>query len=139
MKIEMNVWQNLRADQWTRDAVEVYDSPVWEFSQSLPRFSPGYKGTDNMFYLFYKIIIFCLNKKKDDIQSVYLYFNFFHSWNCKFLQIESQSYRSCHFCASIALWKHTCSPIKTHVLSKLFYRLFYKITCNQWYKLKEHL
>ena len=31
-----------------------------------------------MLYFFYKIIIFRLNKEKDDIRSVYLYFNFFH-------------------------------------------------------------
>ena len=31
-----------------------------------------------MFYFFYKIIIFRLNKEKDDIPSVYVYFNFFH-------------------------------------------------------------
>ena len=36
-----------------------------------PRFSPGYGGTDNMFYFFYKIIIFIVNKEKDDIRSAY--------------------------------------------------------------------
>ena len=45
-----------------------------EFSQTLPRFSPG---TDNMFYFFYKTI-FRLNKEKDDIRSAYVYFNFIH-------------------------------------------------------------
>ena len=29
-----------------------------ELSQTLPWFSPGYEGTENMFYFFYKIIIF---------------------------------------------------------------------------------
>ena len=38
-------------------------SPAREFSQTLPRFSPGYEGTDNMFYFFYKIIIFYLKGK----------------------------------------------------------------------------
>ena len=43
----------------------------------LSRFSPGYEGTEIMFYFFYKIIIFHLNKKKDGIRSTYVYFNFF--------------------------------------------------------------
>ena len=37
-----------------------------ENSQTLLRFSTGYEGTDNMFYFFYKIIIFSVNKEKDD-------------------------------------------------------------------------
>ena len=45
-------------------------------SQSLPRFSPGYENTDNMFYFFNKIIIFRLNKEKDDLWNMYVYFNF---------------------------------------------------------------
>ena len=53
-------------------------SPAREFLQTLPRFSTGYGGTDNMFYFFYKIIIFRLNKEKDDIRSAYVYLNFFH-------------------------------------------------------------
>ena len=32
----------------------------------------------NMFHFFYKIIICRLNKKKDDVRSAYVYFNFFH-------------------------------------------------------------
>ena len=54
---------------------------IWsnlEFSQTLPKFSPGYEGTENMFYFFYKIIIFRLTKEKDDIR----YVNFdFLKWN----------------------------------------------------------
>ena len=46
-------------------------SPAREFSQTLPKFSIGYGGTDNIFYFFYKIIIFSLNKEKDDIRSAY--------------------------------------------------------------------
>ena len=41
-------------------------SPAQEFSQTVPRFSTGCKGTKNIFYFFYKIIIFCLNKEKDN-------------------------------------------------------------------------
>ena len=50
-------------------------SPAQEFSQALPRFSPGYEGTENMFYFFYKIIIFRINKEKDNIRSAYVFFH----------------------------------------------------------------
>ena len=64
----------------TRDAVEGFH--MLEFSQTLPRFSRGYRGTDNMFYFFSEIIIFIVNKEKDDVQSVY----------CKFSQLgDSQT------------------------------------------------
>ena len=53
-----------------------------EFSQTLLRFSTGYGGTDNMLYFFNKIIIFIVNKEKDDIRSAY----------CKFSQLgDSQT------------------------------------------------
>ena len=45
---------------------------------TLPRFSLGFEGTENIIYFFYKFIIFRVNKKKDDIRSKYLYFDFFH-------------------------------------------------------------
>ena len=45
--------------------------PAREFSQTLPRLSTGYGGTDNMFYFFCKFIIFSVNKEKDDIRNVY--------------------------------------------------------------------
>ena len=56
----------------TRDAVKSFH--LFENA----RFSPGYEGTENMFYFFNKIITFCLNKEKDDIRSAYVYLNFFH-------------------------------------------------------------
>ena len=63
VKTEANVWENSRRSRGF--------SPAREFSQTLPWFSTGYGGTDNMFYLFYEIIIFSVNKEKDDIRSVY--------------------------------------------------------------------
>ena len=58
-----------------------------------------------MFYFFYKIIIFIVNKEEDDIRSAY----------CKFSQVgDSQTTLLTPHC-------HTCRPIRTHVLSKLFY------------------
>ena len=41
-----------------------------EFSQTLPRCSPGLEGTENIFYFFYKIISFRLFKEKDEIRNV---------------------------------------------------------------------
>ena len=61
VKNEANVWENSRRSRGF--------PPAREFSQTLPRFSPGYEGTENMFYFFYKIIIFCFNKEKDFIRS----------------------------------------------------------------------
>ena len=105
-------------------------SPAREFLQTLPRFSRGYGGTD-MFYFFYKII-FIVNKEKDDIRSVYCIFSQLGDRKTKLLTPLS---------CFITLWKHTCRPIKTHVLSKLFYKKKYffprgdklhmsKPTCN---------
>ena len=87
--------------------------PAREFSQTLPRFSTGYGGTDNMSYFFYKIIIFIVNKKKDCLRSAY----------CKFSQLwDRQTTLLTPFSCFIALWKHTCKPIKTHIQSKLFHK-----------------
>ena len=106
VKPEANVWENSRADQWKPE------SPAREFLQNLPRYSTSYGSTDNMFYFFYKIINFSLNKEKDDIQSAF----------CKFSKLgDSQTTLLASFSCFIALWKHTCRPIKTHVISKLFY------------------
>ena len=69
VKNEANVWENSRADQWKPETQSrVFTNS--RFSQTLPRFSPGYEGTENIIYLFYKIIIFRLNKEKGDIQRV---------------------------------------------------------------------
>ena len=86
-------------------------SPAREFSQNLPRFSTEYGDTDNMFYFVYKIIIFSVNKEKDDIRSAY----------CKFSQLgDSQTTLFMSFSCYIALWKHTCWQIKTMYYSNFF-------------------
>ena len=94
-------------------------SPAREFSQTLLRISAGHEGMGNRFYLFYKIIIFLQRRHMNRVCMI-----IFLSWNCKFSQLrDRQLYRSHHICACfIALWKHTYWPIKTHVLSKLFYK-----------------
>ena len=51
-------------------------SPAREFSQTLLRFSTGYGGTEAMFYFFYKIIIFIVNKEKGYIRSSYCKFSY---------------------------------------------------------------
>ena len=52
VKTEANVWENSRRRR------------LWGHGEDV--------------YLFYKIIIFRLNKKKDDIRSANVYFDFFH-------------------------------------------------------------
>ena len=94
-------------------------TPAQEFSQTLSSFSPGYEGTENMFYFFYKIIIFRLNKEKDDIRSAYVYFNFFHKTVCSRKQ---PTVMLTSFSCFITLWKNTCWPIKMHILLKPFYK-----------------
>ena len=66
VKTEANdVWENREQISENPRRCRAF-SPAREFSQTLPRFSTGYEGTENMFYFFYKII-FSLNKEKDDI------------------------------------------------------------------------
>ena len=73
--------------------------PPREFSQGLPRFSPGYKGTENMFYFFSKIIIFRPKKAKDHNKARMILK--FLSWNFILSQFgDKQPYYSRHFCAS---------------------------------------
>ena len=61
----------------TLDAFEGFQ--LLENSHKLCRiFTRLWENMENMFYFFYKIIIFSLYKKKDDIRSAYVYFNFFH-------------------------------------------------------------
>ena len=44
---------------------EQISAPAREFPQTLPRFSPGYEGTDNMFYFFFTKLLFSdLTKRK---------------------------------------------------------------------------
>ena len=49
----------------TQDAVEGFH--LLKNSQTLPGFSTGYGGTESIFYFFYKIIIFIVDKEKNDI------------------------------------------------------------------------
>ena len=57
----------------TQDAVKDLQLRLLNSSQTLPRFSPGYEGMENMFYFFCKIITFWLNKKKDNIQRKHVF------------------------------------------------------------------
>ena len=83
-------------------------SPAQEFSQTLPKFSLGYGGTDNTFYFFCKTISFRLNKEKDNVQSIYVYFNFFHE------TVTSQNMEAANNVAH-AIFVLLHSAMKTHV------------------------
>ena len=69
-------------------------------------FLPGSEGTENMFYLFYEVI-FHLKKEKDDIRSVYVYFNFFHE------TVNSHNLETANHIAQVIFLLH--SAIKTHL------------------------
>ena len=89
----------------------------------------GIECTENMFYLVYKIIIFLLNKEKDVIRSANVYFNFFHE------TVNSHNLETVNHIVHFifvrvlqgAMKTHLCRPIKTHVLSKLFYKVAYAL------------
>ena len=108
-KAEANIWENSRADQWKLEPNWGF-SPAREFSQALPRFSPGYEGTENMFYFFYKIIVFRLNNEKGGIRSAYVKLYFI---------LEAVNSHNLDAANTTA---HTCWLTKTHALSKLFLR-----------------
>ena len=83
-----------------------------EFSQTLPRFSPGYESTENMFYFFYKYIIFRLKKEKDDMRSalcVVSPFNLFHE------TVNSHNLETANHIAHVIFVHH--SAMKTHLLT----------------------
>ena len=68
VKTEANVWENLRADHLLENS-----------HKHCRGFHQVMKARRTCFFIFYKIIIFCLNKEKDVIGSPYVYFlNFFN-------------------------------------------------------------
>ena len=95
-------WKNSRADQWKP---ETQSSHLHE----------------NKFYFFYKIIIFHFNKEKDDIQSAYVYFSFFHE------AVNSVNLETANHIAHVIFLLH--SAMKTHIYetfkTHLIYQLFY--------------
>ena len=61
-----------------------------------------------MFYSFYEIIVFRLNKERDDIRSTYVYLSLVHETvNSHNLEIEPTTLLTSFSCF-IALGKHTC-------------------------------
>ena len=79
-----------------------------EFSQTLPRFSPGYEGTDNYSYFFYKnIILFDLSKRKTLYEARMC--SFLSFMKLKVLATRRQLITSLTiFSCFIALYKYTC-------------------------------
>ena len=104
-------WENSRGDQ-RKPETQSRGLPAQEFSQN-----------------YIKLLFSVLTKRTEDyIRSVYMY-SLCSFMNCKFSQLgDCLSYCS-SFSWLVALWKHTstCRPIKTHVLTKLFYKYHYSI------------
>ena len=73
---------------------------------------------ENMFYFFYKIIIFhFLNKEIDDIQSVKVYFNFFHE------PVTCHNLETAHHIGHVIFVLH--STMKIHCLVDQSKRTYY--------------
>ena len=71
VKIKTNLWEISRADQRKPETVEGFYLLV-NVSENLPKFFlPGYEDMEKMFYFFYKISTFLLNKEKGDIRSAF--------------------------------------------------------------------
>lgn len=88
--------------------MHAYDFHLLENSYQLfPRFPPGYEGTKIIIYVLYMIILFRVSKEEDDILSAYDFISFHETTNSH----------------NFALWrKHNCRPIRTQILSELFYK-----------------
>mgnify|MGYP001795532897 CR=1 FL=1 len=72
-----------------------------------------------VFYVFNKILFSVLTKSKT-IYKAFACLNFFHE-TINSYNLETATILLTSFSCFLALWKHTCRPIKTYVLSKLFY------------------
>ena len=114
VKTEANVWENSSRSVKTRSWGF---SDAREFLQTLLRFSPGYEGTVNMFYLFYKFIVYTTICEL----SMYTFISFMKQEILITLRQPTILLRS--FSWLIVLWKLTCRPIKTHFLIGLPCRL----------------
>ena len=69
----------------------------------------GYEGMENIFYFFYKIIIFQLNKKRDNIRSVCVKFYFFLE------TVNPYNLETANHITRVIFVLH--SAIKTHLLT----------------------
>ena len=98
----------------TRDAVESFH--LFENSPKLCRgFHHAMKTRcSNMFYFYYKITIFRLNEKKDDIRNAYVHFH--KTANSHNLETANHIPHVI-FVLQSAMKTHTFRPIKMHVLS----------------------
>ena len=106
LKTEANDWENSKADH----------KLCWDFQKAM-------KARRTGFISVIELSFSVLKKEKDDIWSVHVYYNFFHE-TVNSYNLKTPNHIVTSFSCFIALWKHTCRPIKKHVLSKLFYELF---------------
>ena len=105
--IQTKVCENSRAGK-TLDCISGFHWFVLKFSQTFTSVSPGYEGTENMLYFFYRII-FYLNKEKDDIWNEYVYFNFSDETKT----VNSHNLETANHIAHVIFVLH--SVMKTHL------------------------
>ena len=92
---------------------------------------PSYGGTEDMFYVFYKIIPLRLNREKDYIRNAYVYLNFFHETAISYNLETQPTILLVIFMLHSAMKTHLKTNQNRHVLSKLFYKNIY---ASRWLK-----
>ena len=98
-----------------------YTTSVPIFSHTLPKFSPGYETTKNIFYFFHIKLLFPSWQRERRYTKCICILSFL-SWNCKFSQHgDSQQYFSHHFHALYGA--HKVDQAK-----RLYYPNYFRIT-----------
>ena len=92
--VSKNFHVNLKSIVENKIAQLETQSRVFTCSRIFTNFA--YEGTENMFYFFYKISIFRLNKEKDDIRSKRVFILQFLSRNCNFSQLGDRAKHIAH-------------------------------------------
>ena len=105
----------------TREAVDGFY--LLEDSSKLCRgFHQAMRARKTCFISFIKLIFFVVTKRKTIYEArMYTLISFYETVNSYNLETANHIILTSFLCFT-ALWKHTCWPIKTHVLSKLFYK-----------------
>ena len=116
VKTEVNVWENSRADQWKPET----QSRVFTSSRIRTNFAEFFnrlwiEARTTCFISFIKLLFSVLTKRKTMYEARTV-----NSHNS-----ETVNHIAHAISCFIGLWKHTCRPIKTHVLSKLLYNIFW--------------
>ena len=107
---------------WLKRFVSSTRRQCQEFSHTLPKFSPGYETTKNIFFYFFHIKLLFPSWQRERRYTKCICILSFLSWNCKFSQHgDSQQYFSHHFHALYGA--HKVDQAK-----RLYYPNYFRIT-----------